>query len=205
MGFYDGPGYGPGLLAHTLQHNYGLQIDHYVSVNMYAFREIIDAIGGLNVILPEDVHIKHFGEPKLYLEAGSHLLDGAQAEQVVRARIGIGDFGRIKNQNVVLRALIYKMLTPNGIKQIPDLTNRLISYVLTDFSPADISQLVCLASLIDIQEDISFTIVITDEEEGQIGRWVMDDYQGFQVFALVMDNQILTQRLAEFQAGRWPE
>ncbi len=204
MGFYDGSSYGSGLLALTLQQNYGLHIDHYLSVNMYAFREIVDALGGLNVYFPEDVYIKHFNQPKLYLEAGTRHLDGRQAEQVVRARIEIGDFGRIKNQNLVLKALVLQMLTPNGIKQLPDLINRLLAYVLTDFSPADISKMICLAALIDTKEDIIYKMIITDQEEAQIGQWVLDEYQGFQVYALMFDNELLTQRLADFQNGIWP-
>ena len=204
MGFYDGAGYGAGLLAYTLQSNYGLQVDHYLTVNMYAFRNIVDALGGLEVYLPEDVYIKKFEEPVLFLEAGSHKLDGKQAEQVVRARIEIGDFGRIRNQTVVLRALAVKMLTPNGIKQIPDLVNRLLSYVLTDLSASDVSRMACLAALIDPQEDIIFDSVIPVEEEGTLGEWVMDEYQGYQVYALIYDKEILRQRLADFQAGIWP-
>lgn len=204
MGFYDGTGYGSGLLAHTLQANFGVQVDHYLSVNLFAFRNIVDALGGLDVYLPEDVYIKHFEQPKLYLKAGTHHLNGKQAEQVVRARIDIGDFGRIRNQTLVLKALAAKMLTPNGIKQIPDLANRLFSYVLTDFSASDISKMACLAAYIDPQEDIIFENVIPVEEEANIGQWVMDEYQGYQVYALFYDKDVLTQKLADFQAGIWP-
>ena len=205
MGFYDGSGYGAGLLAHTLQSNYGLNVDHYLTVNMYAFRNIVDALGGLDVYLPEDVYIKFNEAPKLYLKAGTHHLEGKQAEHVVRTRIDIGDFGRIRNQTLVLKALAVKMLTPNGIKQIPDLITRLMTYVLTDFSAADVSKFACMAALIDPKEDIIFDNVIPVEEEAQIGQWVMDEYQGYQVYALFYDKAVLTQRLAEFQAGTWPE
>lgn len=205
MGFYDGAGYGSGLLAHTLLENYGLHVDHYVSVNLHAFKEIVDALDGLDVYLPEDVYVKKDEKPKLYLEAGTHHLDGAQAEQVVRARIDIGDFGRIRNQTLVLKALAVKMLTPNGIKQLPDLTARLFTYVLTDVSAADVSQVICMASMIDAQEDIIFETLIPVEEEANIGQWVMDDYAGYQVYALIYDKDVITQRLADFQAGIWPE
>ena len=204
MGFYQGGGYGSGLLAHTLLEGFGLHVDHYMSVNLHAFREIVDALGGLDVYLPEDVYIKHFEQPKLYLEAGTHHLTGSEAEQVVRARIDIGDFGRIRNQTVVLKALALKMLTPNGIKQAPDLTSRLFSYVLTDVSAADVSQLVCLAAMIDPKEDIIFDTLIPVEEEASIGQWVMDEYAGYQVYALIYDKDAITQRLADFQAGIWP-
>ena len=205
MGFYDGSGYGAGLLAHTLQSNFGLSVDHYLTVNMYAFRNIVDALGGLDVYLPEDVYIKHNEAPKLYLNAGAQHLEGKQAEQIVRTRIDIGDFGRIRNQTLVLKALAVKMLTPNGIKQIPDLVTRLMSYVLTDFSAADVSKLVCLAAMIDPKEDIIFETLIPVEEEASIGQWVMDEYQGYQVYALIYDKDVITQRLADFQAGTWPE
>jgi len=204
MAFYDGPGFGAGLLAHTLQENYGLQVDRYLVVNLAAFREIIDQLGGLEVYLPEDVYIKHFEQPKLYLEAGQHKLTGKQAEQVVRARIEIGDFGRIRNQTIVLRALAVKMLTPNGIKQIPDLSSRLLSYVLTDFSASDISKMACLAARIDPREDIIFENIIPVEEEATIGEWVMDEYQGYQVFALMYDKEELSLKVDEFEAGVWP-
>lgn len=205
MGFYDGSGYGAGLLAHTLQSNYGLHVDHYLTVNMYAFRNIVDALGGLDVYLPEAIYIKHFSLPKLYLNAGTQHLDGKQAEQVVRARIEVGDFGRIRNQTLVLKALAAKMLTPNGIKQIPDLVTRLMTYVLTDFSAADVSKMACMAALIDPKEDIIFDNVIPVEEEAQIGQWIEDEYLGYKVYALSYDREVLTQKLADFQAGIWPE
>ncbi len=205
MGFFDGAGYGSGLLADTLQKNYGVHVDHYLSVNLYAFRQIVNALGGLDVYLPVDVYLKQYNQPKLYLKAGLHHLNGKQAEKVVRTRIDIGDFGRIRNQTVVLRALAVKMLTPDGIKQIPDLANRLLHLILTDFSAADIGKMACLGALIDPKEDLIFETVIPVEEEANIGQWVMDEYQGYQVYALFYDKAVLTQRLADFQAGIWPE
>ena len=156
-------------------------------------------------ISQKHIYVKHFEQPKLYLNAGTQHLDGKQAEQVVRARIEIGDFGRIRNQTLVLKALAVKMLTPNGINRLPDLVTRLMSYVLTDFSAAEVSKMACMAALIDPKEDIIFDNVIPVEEEATIGQWVLDEYQGYNVYALFYDREILTQRLADFQAGIWPE
>ena len=79
-----------------------------------------------------------------------------------------------------------------------------MTYVLTDLSAADVSKLVCLAALIDPQEDIIFDTVIPVEEEAFIGQWVKDEYQGYQVYALIYDKYVLINRLADFQAGIWP-
>jgi LCP family protein required for cell wall assembly len=202
MGYYNGPGYGSGLLAETLQDNFGLRVDRYVAVNLYAFREIVDAIGGIDVYLPEDINTKWFDEPKLFLKAGQHHLTGKQAEKVVRARIVIGDLGRIRNQTLILKAVAVKMLTVNGVKQLPDLVNRLSTYVLTDFSPSDISMLTCLAAKIDPQKDIVYQSIPDDL---LLGEWVLDEYQGYQVYALTYDKEVITKLLADFQAGTWPE
>ena len=202
MQFSNGPGFGSGMLAAVIQENFGLRADRYLAVNHYGFRYIIDAIGGIDVYFPQDVNIKWFNTPKLYLEAGLHHLNGKQAEQVVRTRIEIGDFGRIRNQTLVLKAVALKMLTPNGIKQIPDFVNRLSDFVLTDFSPSDISQVTCLLAMIDPKEDIVYQTI---PEDMLVGAWVMDDFQGYQVYALTHDQAVITDLLAKFQVGEWLE
>ena len=202
MQFSNGPGFGSGMLAAVIQENFGLRVDRYLAVNHYGFRYIIDAIGGIDVYFPQDVNIKWFNTPKLYLEAGLHHLNGKQAEQVVRTRIEIGDFGRIRNQTLVLKAVALKMLTPNGIKQIPDFVNRLSDFVLTDFSPSDISQMTCLLAMIDPKEDIVYQAI---PEDLLVGAWVMDDFQGYQVYALTHDQEVISDLLAKFEVGEWLE
>src|SRR5215212_683275 len=53
--YTDDPAQGPGLLARTLTLNFGTQIDHYAAVNMRTFEKIVDAVGGIDVTLPDAV------------------------------------------------------------------------------------------------------------------------------------------------------
>jgi len=202
MGYFDGSGYGSGLLAHTLQENFGLEVDNYMAVNIFSFRQIVDGIGGVDVYFPEPIYTKWFNEPKLFLKSGFQHLDGKQAEKVVRTRIEIGDFGRIQNQTLVLRAIAAKMMTLSGIAQLPDLVNRLGKYLLTDLSPSDISKLICLAGMMDAKEDIIYE---TLPEDLLTGEWIEDEHQGYHVYALTYDKEVISQLLADFQAGTWPE
>ena len=55
FGYYDGPGEGPGLLARTLALNFGVNADRYIAVNMRTFEKIVDAVGGIEVNLPNGV------------------------------------------------------------------------------------------------------------------------------------------------------
>jgi LCP family protein required for cell wall assembly len=201
MGYYSGAGYGSGLLAETLQNDYGFRSDHFLSVNLYSFRKIIDTIGGIDVYLSQDVYKKVNEQPKLFLKAGSHHLTGKEAEMLARNRITIGDFGRINNQSVVLRAVAAKLLSPTGVAALPSLVEQLKSNVLTDLSPAEISQLVCLAGMLDYQEDLTF---VTLPEELMVEQMVYDPVRGLNTSALVGDDPAIRQLLNDFDQRLWP-
>jgi len=201
MGYFSGSGYGSGLLAETLLSNYGLRVDHYLSVNLSSFQIIIDTLGGIDIYLAEDVYRKVNDQPELFLKAGSHHLTGKKAEVLARQRIEIGDFGRINNQTVILKGITAKMLTPSGIKAIPDLVSQLRGNVMMDISPDQISQLACLAGRIDFQEDVSFeTLPVALMNE----TMVFDPFGNINTFALVGDTDGIRNFLEDFQAGIWP-
>jgi LCP family protein required for cell wall assembly len=201
MGYYQGAGNGSGLLAETLLQNYGFWTDHYLAVNLNSFRKIINTIGGIDVYLASNVYKKHFGEPKLYLKAGSHHLNGFEAEMLARHRITIGDFGRINNQTVILKAVAVKLLSPSGLAAVPTLIDQLISNVITDLSPGEITQLICLAGMIDFNEDIHF-VSLTDELLSQ--DMVYDPTRGIYTSALIGDNEKIRSLMTAFQHGEWP-
>jgi anionic cell wall polymer biosynthesis LytR-Cps2A-Psr (LCP) family protein len=150
-------------------------------------------MGGVDVYFSEPVYIKRFEKPKLYLQAGNHHLTGKQAEQVVRTRIEIGDFGRIDHQSIVLQAVAAKLLSPSGVQHLPGLIQILQNSVLTDLSPAEISQLVCLAEKIDPQTDIAFfNIPPSKLQESR----VYDEYLDYRPYVLLYDEGELRRYLA---------
>lgn len=206
MGYYFGAGYGSGLLAETLQSNYGLHIDHYLSANLYSFRKIIDSLDGITVCLADPIYKKKTdfysgGEfPVHYLDAGCQKINGEQAEFVVRQRIQIGDEGRMKHQTVVLKALAAKMLTPSGLKALPDIVERLKTYVLLDFSPAEITQMLCLAGMIDQDMDIVYADIPEDMLEASWEQSI----NGYYTSVLIVDKTAMQELMADFQQGIWP-
>ncbi len=198
MGYFSGSGYGSGLLAETLYVNFGYTADRYVAVNLNSFNMIIDTLGGIDVYLANDVYKKEFEEPVLFLKAGSHHLDGKQAESLARQRITIGDLGRINNQTIILKALAVKILSPTGVAALPTLIDQLKSNVQTDLSPADISQLVCLAGMMNYEEDINYISLPLDS---MLEQMVYDPARGINTAALVVDKERITQLMTEFQSG----
>ena len=89
----------------------GVQFDGYVGISISAFRNIIDAIGGVDVDIPHDVDISDDGDSgTTVLKKGINHLDGALSEKFVRYRQGyiMGDLSRIDAQKLFINALFYK-------------------------------------------------------------------------------------------------
>jgi LCP family protein required for cell wall assembly len=201
MGYYDGEDKAPGLLAQTIEENFNLKIDNYISVNTRIFQIMVDAIGGLDVYLPDNVYGHYFQEPVLYMEAGIHHLDGKQAEMIARHRTLIGDFGRVNNQTILIKAFIRSLITTEGLASIPDLIEIYEETVLMDFTPNEISNVLCLLSNIDNEEDITFLDFPVDLLEE---KRVYDEVQKHNVYVLDPDHNAVVEFLGNFQKGIIP-
>lgn len=201
MGYYYGEDKAPGLLAQTIEENFNLKVDNYISVNSRIFQMMVDAIGGIDVYLPDNIYGHYFQKPVLYLEAGIHHLDGKQAEMVARHRTIIGDFGRVNNQTILIKAFIRNLITPEGLTNIPDLIEIYRETVLMDFTPDEISNILCLLGKIDNEEDITFLDFPTDLLEE---IWVYDEVQKHNVYVLDPDLNAVVEFLDKFQKGIIP-
>lgn len=201
LGYYDGPGEGPGLLAHTLDLNLGARPDHYLAVNMITFRNIVDAVGGIDVFLPNEISVRSKENPKGFaIPEGQHHIDGETALWIARIR-EYHTFGRAENQNIVLCALRKKMLSPAIVPAIPKLVTTFQKYVQTDLSPEQINQLACLAAQMN-GSDVTFAgfpIEIFSNAKK------FDPQLKDTTSILEADNDVLRDYIQRFQQGTWPE
>ncbi|MFC5382017.1 LCP family protein [Aquipuribacter nitratireducens] len=113
---------GVACTINTVEETTGVFIDHYVVVDYDGFLDIVDALGGVRVCLPEAVDDSFSG---LDLPAGEQTVRGDQALAYVRARkIGDGsDLGRIERQQAFIASMV-QQATSTGLLARP---NRLIS------------------------------------------------------------------------------
>ena len=201
LGYYDGPGEGPGLLARTLNLNFGVQPDHYIAVNMRTFEAVVDAVGGIDVNLPEEISVRSKDNPKGFaIPEGKHHIDGETALWIARIR-EFGTFSRAENQNIVMCALRKKLLSPEVIPAIPELVQSFRRYVQTDFSPEQINQLACLATQMK-GTDVVFADI--PMENFSVGRQ-FDPQLGATTSVLEMDFDVLRDYIDRFQQGTWPD
>lgn len=201
LGYYDGPGEGPGLLARTLNLNFGAQPDHYIAVNMLTFEAIVDAIGGLDVYLPYEISVKSKANPRGFaIPAGQHHIDGETALWIARIR-QYSTFSRAESQNIVMCALRKKLLSPAVVPAIPELIRSFRSYVQTDLSPEQINQLACLANQMKGTDVVfaSFPIDLFKATK------TFDPQLGSTTTTAEADFNILRDYIARFQQGTWPD
>ena len=146
-------------MSEFIENGLCIKLDRYVCVDTAGFREIIDAIGGVDMEVPFDMYYED-PEQDLYidLKAGYQHLTGAQAEQFVRYRSGYlnGDIGRISAQKLFLTALVNQIKNSFNASTLVSIAKTAIEYVTTDLTVAEIGYFAKYALSVDLDK-ISFT------------------------------------------------
>ncbi len=201
FGYSDDPAGGPGLLARTLVLNFGTQIDHYAAVNMRTFEKIVNAVGGIDISLPEAVDGRTADDTnkRLFFPQGVNHLNGEQALTLARIRIN-GTFSRADNQDRVLCALRNKLTSQEVIPNIPDLVQSFKGAMQTSLSPEELSQLACLGTQVEPQNIIftSFPQQLFEQDR------TYDPVFKKNVFTWDVDYDILREYIQRFNNGNWP-
>lgn len=95
----------------TVESLTGIHVDHFVKVDFTGFKGMVDAVGGVEVCVPEPIHDK---KALLTLPAGRQTLKGEQALGYVRTRYSLGDgsdIGRIQRQQMFIASMVKKVMS----------------------------------------------------------------------------------------------
>lgn len=119
---------------------YGIEIPNYVIVNFDTFMVIIQALKGVTIDNP----YAFTAIDGQYFPEGTIGLDGAGALMYVRERQNLpdGDFGRNMHQQIVMRAMIEKLCSPDIMMQINSIIDGMNGMFLTNISMNSIWALV---------------------------------------------------------------
>ncbi|MEW2282201.1 LCP family protein [Streptomyces cyaneofuscatus] len=186
---------GPACVVKTVEKMSGVRIDHYLEINFAGFKDLVDAIGGVTVDVPQDIKDKASG---LDLTAGPQKLDGTESLAYVRTRHGIGDgsdLGRIGLQQQFLIALLSEVKSqdllgsPAGSYQI---ANSATKSLTTDSGLASLTSLaefarsmngVDPASMETIMLPVAYDkidrarVVAAEPQAGQLWKAIREDTQ----------------------------
>ncbi|MBO0682939.1 MAG: LCP family protein [Candidatus Dormibacteraeota bacterium] len=178
----DGPGH---LVEATISRLTGLSFDGYVAVDFRAFRDLVDALGGIQVTMQEPLDDCHYpdysdgylnggvpvGEPcppgaGIHFRAGTYRVNGEQALEIARSRDAeepdqASDFGRARRQQMILAAVRQRATSINGITKAPAMMDALQQDLETDL---DLSSITAIYHFGAQLKDSSFIhLAVTDQ------------------------------------------
>ena len=152
---------GANLLIQTIEHNFGIRIDDYATVNFEMFTALVDGIGGVEVEVTENeadyINNRHrYGnekKPDTFESGESVHLNGYQALWYSRIRKLDSDFMRTQRQRKVISAIaseVKSQINPIGIFGLVSTAKEVAPYIETTLSTTDFWSLVfslsgCLA------------------------------------------------------------
>lgn len=173
---------GAALAIETVKELTGLPISHYIEIDFAGFKEVVDALGGVTVYVPErinDIEAAGYIRSASVIEAGNQRLDGAKALTFVRTRdFPAGDLQRIENQQVFLRALLDEFFKAENALRIPSLANAVAEQVTTDMT---VGELIGLANQMRGMDDSSLQTVTMPGSPKRIGNgsYIVVDEEAF--------------------------
>ncbi len=138
--FYYG---GPKVLIETLENNYKIEIDKYVSVDFKTFPELIDALGGVTVEI-QPYEAEFINETTRYTVESGKAVTLPGKEALVFSRIRHcdtdGDVSRTRRQRQVIQAIIDSAKNASSA-QINRALNKVLPFVTTNFTRKEILSL----------------------------------------------------------------
>lgn len=195
------PGGGPQLAKDTVSSFIGHPVQYYVRVNFDGFVELIDLIGGVEVVVPTTIHdeqypTEDYGFQTFHLDAGIQHLDGETALKYVRTRNIDDDYSRARRQQQVIRAVADKVvradMLPALLSKLPRLLYTMRSSIETDIPMAlmlDFANYARGSSLRDIRQ------LVLDNSYGQ------ETYAENGAWILLPDRALVRVALADFFAA----
>jgi LCP family protein required for cell wall assembly len=163
------PGDGPDLLKQTIEANFAIPVDYYIVADFDGFREIVDALGGVELDVPRELHDTQYPDPKpddphayktVHFEPGWQHMDGERALEYARSRMSTSDADRAWRQQQILLAIREAVLDQNLIQEVPKLATTLKDSIETDMTLEEMLELARLVLAIDAD---NLTQVVLEE------------------------------------------
>lgn len=177
------PGGGLPLLMSTIERNFGIPIDSYVRIDFSGFQGVIDALGGVDVLvdcpLYDELIYRYF--ETYTLEPGTYHMNGEQALYYARSRKTTSDFDRARRQQRVLLAIRNRVLDANLLPRVPALWLAMRDVVDTNLGPAEIADLARMGATLSGRDLTGMVIrypLVTDWITPQGGMVQLPDLPG---------------------------
>ncbi|HAP3812848.1 TPA: LytR family transcriptional regulator [Enterococcus faecalis] len=129
---------GASLAMDTVENYLNIPINHYVSINMAGLKELVNAVGGIEVN-----NNLTFSQDGYDFTIGKISLDGEQALSYSRMRYEDpnGDYGRQERQRKVIEGIVQKVLSLNSVSNYQEILTAISDNMKTDLSFDDMKKI----------------------------------------------------------------
>jgi LCP family protein required for cell wall assembly len=196
--FYYG---GVACTVKTVESLTGVRIDHWVVVNFNGFKDMVDAIGGVNVCVPHAIDDDRY---QMHLKAGNQKIKGQEALDYVRVRHGFGDgsdIGRMKRQQSFIASMAAQVVSAGTLARLDRLVKFLDAATKSLALDTEVGNVLSLAKLgqqfksIGL-DNIQFITVPFETYVPDPNRIVWNPKLSGRLWAKIRNDEPLTRRLA---------
>jgi LCP family protein required for cell wall assembly len=139
----------PGVYATTeaVEATTGLAISYYVLIDMRGFRDLVDAVGGVTVYVPERLPIGGVGGPVTgHIQPGRRHLNGYQALWFARSRATSDDYSRMARQKCLMNAMLHQLSPQQVLTHFSRIATAGRQVLATSIPPSEVGRFVTLAA-----------------------------------------------------------
>ena len=128
-------------------------IDRYLRLRPEGLRELVNALGGVEVFVPQPMSYQDVSQKlTIDLEGGWQTLNGDEAQQFARFQDKEnGDLGRVQRQQLLIKALKNRLTNPAIMARLPQIVSVVQNYVDTNLSPEEMLTLANFGAKLDAQ------------------------------------------------------
>lgn len=188
----------------TIEDTLGIKIDKYIVVHDEAVREIVEAMGGIDLYVEKDMRYDdNAGNLHIHLQKGDNHLDPDEAVGYLRFRHdAMGDIGRTQRQQWFIRAMMNQLKDPKNIAKIPEIAAVAKKYVKTDMSLYEMTQYAGLIKHLDLDKAEIATLPGAPNKRGYVSYWILDPEKTQEVVnRLVYRDKAAIDEKNHFSAG----
>ena len=177
----------------------GIEIDYYGKIDYEGFRQVIDAIGGIDMDITRRMD---YDDPtqnlSIHFKKGTTVhLNGKKAEEFFRWRqnndgtgFENGDLGRIENQHMFIDKLMKKIKSPSIITKIPSVLSVVQSYVETNMEAKDILKYGYIFATIDSEKLSMDTVKGEAKYIGGVSYLIYNEAENVQLISKLYDSKV---------------
>lgn len=160
-------------LAKFLEQTLKIPIDYHITVGLDAVSTVVDALGGVEIYVPEDmIYADPYQDLSINIKKGRQILNGKKAKQFIRYRSGYirGDLDRLDAQKVFLSALLKKISEQSNIFSVVEIIGAILPCVDSNISYSDCFNLIKEFGIPEM-EKVSFITLPGCDIQGSSGAW----------------------------------